>query len=125
MLKIKRMLTTLVGAALVAASFAGPAQAGMVGSAALLDAELRAERESTVSASLAREQVAEQLVEWGVDAGAAEARVAALSDAELAELAERIENAPAGAGIIEVVGIVFVVLVVLELVGVTDIFTSF
>lgn len=125
MLKIRRFLAGVLSAALVTTSFVGPAQAGMIGSTALLNADQRAAHEATVTAFLEREQVADQLIEWGVDATAAETRVAALSDAELADLADRIETAPAGAGIIEVVGIVFVVLLVLELVGVTDIFTSF
>jgi hypothetical protein len=70
-------------------------------------------------------EVREKLSALGVDAAQLDARVAALTDAELATLADRIDTMPAGAGAIEVIGIVFLVLLILEAVGVIDIFKKF
>jgi hypothetical protein len=71
---------------------------------------------------LSQSAVQERLQAHGVDPIAAEARVAQLSDAELAKLADDLENAPAGGDALALVGAVFVVLLILELTGVIDIF---
>jgi hypothetical protein len=99
------------------------AQAGLVGtSQAVAAAETRSADLAQVNATLAREQVRDQLSAFGVDPAAVEARVARLSDAELRTLADRMAQAPAGGDALAIVGIVFVVLIILELVGVIDIF---
>jgi len=53
---------------------------------------------------------------------AAQARVAALSDAELAQLEGRLQQLPAGGGALGVIGAVFLVLIILEITGVIDVF---
>ncbi|HZD53602.1 MAG TPA: PA2779 family protein, partial [Woeseiaceae bacterium] len=73
---------------------------------------------------LSRDSVRQQLEKLGVDPADAKARVASLSDAELASLDQRMNELPSGSGAIEVLGVVFLVLLVLELVGITDIFKS-
>jgi hypothetical protein len=99
------------------------AQAGLVGtSQALAAAQTRDADLALVSATLAREQVRDQLSALGVDPAAVDARVARLSDTELRTLADRMAQAPAGGDALAIVGIVFVVLIILELVGVIDIF---
>ncbi|HSN70596.1 MAG TPA: PA2779 family protein [Steroidobacteraceae bacterium] len=100
-------------------------EAGIIGTSAAIEAAGRAADISTVNAALARAEVREQLAALGVDAAQIEARVAAMTDAELHTLTEQIESAPAGAGAIEVIGIVFLVLLILEAVGVIDIFKKF
>jgi hypothetical protein len=99
------------------------AQAGLVGtSQAVAAAESRSADLAQVNATLAQQQVRDQLAALGVDPAAVDARVARLSDAELRTLADRMAQAPAGGDALAVVGIVFVVLIILELVGVIDIF---
>ena len=99
------------------------AQAGLVGtSQAVAAAEARGADLALVNATLAQQQVREQLAALGVDPAAVDARVARLSDTELRTLAERMAHAPAGGDALAVIGIVFVVLIILELVGVIDIF---
>ncbi|MDX1698408.1 MAG: PA2779 family protein, partial [Thiohalobacterales bacterium] len=73
---------------------------------------------------LARDEVRMQMLELGVDPAHVEARVEALSDAELARLSNGIGDLPAGSGALEVIGIVFVVILILELLGVTNVFTK-
>ena len=81
--------------------------------------------EPTVNAALARDQVRSQFQSLGVDPTQVEARVAALTDAELRTLAGQMQDMPAGAGALAIIGIVFLVLLILEAVGVIDIFKKF
>lgn len=97
------------------------AQAGMIGTEAIVAAQTRDNSLTTVNSFMAREDVQHQLQAWGVEPVMAAERVAQLSDEELQTLAQNIDAQPAG-GVLVVLGIVFVVLLVLELVGVTNIF---
>jgi len=114
----------MLAALMLVASFARPVQAGIIETPTALAAEGRAANLSRVQRVLNQAEVRDRLLAMGVDSEAVEARIASLSDAELASFADRLENAPAGAGLLEVLGILFVVLLVLEIVGVTDIFKS-
>jgi hypothetical protein len=98
------------------------ARAELVGTLQAVEAGTRSQDLAAVSATLAREQVREQMTALGVDPAAVEARIARLTDPELRTLAERMEQLPAGGDALAVIGIVFLVLVILELVGVIDIF---
>ena len=71
-------------------------------------------------------QRARALVGLGVDPKDAQARVASLTDAELATINQRIDTLPAGgSSVLVVLGVVFVILVILELVGVINVFKNF
>jgi hypothetical protein len=99
-----------------------PAHAAIVGTEQMVAHEARAVSLHTVQNFMAGEQVAAQLKAWGVAPEAVDARIAALSDAELQQLATTMESDPAGAGILEAVGVVFVVILVLEVLGITNFF---
>lgn len=105
------------------------AQAVIVPTEALLPAEatagttLSAEAARTrVGDFLARDDVRQALMGQGVDAEAAQARVAALSDTEVAELAGRIDSAPAGGEVLGLLFTVFVILLVTDILGLTKVF---
>ena len=100
-------------------------QAGVSGTLQAVESQQRAADLSIVNSALAREQVRAELGALGVDAAAVEARLGAMTDAELRSLAGEIENLPAGGDALAVIGIVFLVLLILEAVGVIDIFKSF
>ena len=118
----KALLAGVLSAALVITAPA-PARAEMIGTAQLLSADARAGQEAQVRDFLARDDVRKQLEAMGVDANAAQERVASLTDAELQQLDQEIAKAPAaGDGIFIVLGVVFFVLIILELVGVLHIF---
>ncbi|MEJ2523705.1 MAG: PA2779 family protein [Gammaproteobacteria bacterium] len=122
---ICRFLSVLLVFSTTSVAMVQTASAAVVGTRAVMMDSQRAETLARVQAGLDRADVQAQLEALGVDAETARARIAALTDAELAMLDGRLAELPAGAGIIEVVGIVFVVLLILELVGVTNIFNSF
>ena len=120
--KITRSLTTLVLAlSLAATTSIQPAAAAMMGTAELA-ADARAEQLQRVDSFLAQQQVRDLLERQGVNPDDARARVAALSDAELAMVSEQIDELPAGAGALAVIGVVFLILVILEIVGVINVF---
>lgn len=107
---------------LLAIGMPGPAMASVIGAGQYLELAERSSHAARVDAVLARAEVREQLVRFGVDPDMARERAAALTTAELALLAERLEEQPAGGDALAVIGVVFVVLIILELVGVIDIF---
>jgi hypothetical protein len=111
-----------VSSAVLLAPAAVRADADLVSTSEALALEAEDDPRTIVDRYLARDEVAAELVELGVDPEVARLRAAALSDDELAELAGRIGRAPAGGSALTVLGITFLVLLVLELVGVIDIF---
>jgi len=120
--KVSRSLTTLVVAlSLAVATAIQPAAAAMMGTAELAP-DTRAEQLQRVDGFFARQQVRDLLERQGVNPDDARARVAALSDAELAMISEQIDQLPAGAGTLAVIGVVFLILVILEIVGVINVF---
>ena len=106
------------------AAFPASAWAGFVGTQEAVETELRQDRVAQVQRMLDRDDVRQRLMGLGVDPQEAKARVAALTEADLARFEQELSSNKAGSGAIEVIGIVFVVLLVLELVGVTDIFKA-
>lgn len=121
----RQLLSGVVVAGFIGTGSLAPAQAAMIGTAQMVQAPARDAQLSTVENFLSRADVRAQLQDWGVAPEAAEARVAALTDAELERLAATIDQQPAGGDVLAVVGVVFVVLLILELVGVTNIFSQF
>lgn len=117
-------IAMVIAANLVTLGFAQSASAGVIGTQAAIEAQDRSARIERINDVLARDNVQQQLVRFGVDPADAEQRIASLSDRELAALEQRMNELPAGAGAIEVLGIVLLVLLVLELLGVTDVFKA-
>lgn len=110
------MIRRLIAAFLIVSTLSTslPLHAGMIATPA--------DRER-IAAALERADVREQLAVFGVDLAEAQARVAALSDAEAAELAARIEALPAGgADVLGVILVVFLVLLLTDILGYTKVF---
>ena len=80
--------------------------------------------QAKLQTALTREDVRQELVAMGVEPLQVDARVAALTPAELQQLQLQINDLPAGSNALAVIGAVFLVLLILELVGVTNIFTN-
>jgi hypothetical protein len=98
--------------------------AAMIGTQQAIRSEARDARITHVETILARADVAKQLVMFGVDPLAVQARVANLTDAELIALDGKLDQHVAGGSVVYIIGAVFIVLIILELMGVTDIFKS-
>ena len=120
--RFRRSCVALISLSIVSLGLQAPAAAGIVGTADAVAAVQQQDHRAAVQGVLARADVREQMVGLGVNPAEVEARIAALTDAEVATLATRIEGAPAGGDALVVIGIVFVVLMILEFTGVIDIF---
>ena len=99
--------------------FSVSAHAGLIGTDAAVAAKQRAE----IGSLLQRSDVQSALAGYGVAADQVSARVAAMSDEEVATLAREIEALPAGGdALIGAIVFVFVLLLVTDILGLTKIF---
>ena len=118
----RRMVANIGFVVCAALALAQPAaRADVIGAQRFIEVTDRRAALAGIEAALARDDVRRELERLGVDPDEAGARVAALSDQELAMLAENLEELPAG-GLLATIGVVFLVLLILELVGVINIF---
>ena len=126
MKRTTRWITTCAAACLSFAGFMQCAQATLVTTeqvaASVGVRSATAERE-LVNATFARADVQAGLAERGVSVDEARARVAALTDDEVAAVAHAIDTAPAGAAdIIGVLVTIFIILLVTDILGFTKVF---
>ncbi len=128
MKKLSRVLSPLLIAFLVlgslpvaAAPQAAPANSLVTTQDALSADQVSADRER-INEMLSRQDVQDQLVAQGVDPADVEARVAALSDAEVRQMAEQLDDLPAGASVVGALVFIFVLLLVTDLLGLTNVF---
>lgn len=91
-----RSLCRLLVLAMLAGPFS-PAFAGMIGTQQAISPASTASHRATVVAALERSDVASQLQSQGIDPALAKARVATMTDAEVASVAGQINALPAGA----------------------------
>ncbi len=98
------------------------AQAGMISVERYVAPGTAGDQRVMVQKFMQRDDVRAQLISLGVDPQAAQARVATLSDAELARATHLIDQ-PAGGDAVAVVALVFVVLIITDILGYTDVFT--
>jgi uncharacterized membrane protein (Fun14 family) len=125
MTAFKRLVAAIVSLAVLNLGSPLVAQAGVIGTLQAVESQQRAADLATVNSALARSEVRSRLQAMGVEPSRVEARVAVLTDGELASLARQVEDLPAGSDALAIVGIVFLVLLILEAVGVIDIFKKF
>jgi len=125
-MKTKRLIASTVALSIVLASLPMRASADIVPTDALLSAtqaqSQSSDARSRIKQFMAREDVRQALVQQGVDANAALARVDAMSDEEAADMADRVAQAPAGGDVLGVLFTVFVILLVTDILGLTKVF---
>jgi hypothetical protein len=131
MMIVRKNLYRTTGYAAIAAfmmstTVAPVAQAALVSTDRVTATATASAERDRVTAFLARDDVRAQLVTLGIAPDEAQARVAALSDAEVSRIAGRIDELPAGQGAVgAVVGavlVIFIVLLVTDLLGLTKVF---
>ena len=121
-----RWMARLMAVCLSFAGFMHSANATLVSTEQVAAAEgvtSAAEQRAHVEALLTRADVAAALQERGIDMDQATARVAALTDAEVAHVAHTLDTAPAGAGdVLGVIVFIFVLLLITDILGFTKVF---
>ena len=118
----KFLLAPVLVVSLTFSGYASVASATVISTQEALSTQQRSAMEGSVRSNLARSDVRQAMVRMGVDPAQADARVAALSDADLIQVQGQLDRLPAGGNALAVVGIVFIVLLILELTGVTNLF---
>jgi hypothetical protein len=118
--KLRRLVASLLVVSIAGLGLPLPAQAGMVGTDAVVASSSSGERER-IATFLDREDVRAQLQAQGVSPVDVKARVAALTDEEAAQLAGRIDSLPAG-GILGLILLVFIILLITDILGLTKVF---
>lgn len=121
---LREFLVRLLSVALISMGFMQVSSAGMIGTEYLVESDAREASLARVQVLLAKQDVAEQLLAFGVDPAVVAERVAGMTNAELLQIEGTLYNETAGGDALGVIGAVFLVLLILELVGVTDVFKS-
>ena len=107
---------------LVATQFATMAQAEMITTESAISQHMGATSRAALLAEIQREDVRSELVRQGVDPAEAEARLAALSDAEIQRTLAQMEDGSAGAGVVGTLATIFIILLVTDLLCLTRLF---
>jgi BMFP domain-containing protein YqiC len=98
-----------------------PASAAMISTDRAVEQSFSTLDIAQVQQMFDRDDVQQQLVALGVSAEDAQARVALMTDAELAQLNSRMGSLEAGSDILGIALTVFIVLVITDMVGATDV----
>lgn len=127
-MNVMRRISRPIAALLVACiwslcSYIPAAQADLVSTDMLMQADRSDQERERLREILDRNEVRAALTAHGVDAQEVASRIDHLTDAEVHDLASRFEQLPTGAGALELILVVFLVLVITDLLGLTDIFT--
>jgi len=106
----------------------GRAQAAMVGTETVLNSKVQQTERARVNAFLERPKVQTILESQGISPAEARARIACLSDSEVAGLAATVDQLPAGGSAVgALIGagvLIFIVLLITDLLGLTHVFPS-
>lgn len=121
-----RWMTRLIAVCLSFAGFMTSAQATLVSTEQVAASEgvtSAADQRAYVNSMLTRADVAAALQERGIDLAQAQARVAALTDDEVAHVAHTLDTAPAGASdVLGTIVFIFLLLLITDILGFTKIF---
>ena len=106
----------LVSRILIASMMVLPfqARAGLIGAEQAVSAAQARVARATVDAYIERAEVLQQLLAHGLSPQEAQARVSALSDAEITALAGRIDSLPAGGWVPLLIAAILVIWILLE-----------
>ena len=120
---MKKLFVHFLLSAFVVVGFEQNAQAAMIGTAQVAAAEAGAQARARLASTLQRADVKAALERQGIAPETAQARVAALSDAEAAALAQQVDTLPAGGdGVVGALVLIFVVLLVTDILGLTKVY---
>lgn len=126
-MKLSKTITRITAKLLVVmfvsvSCFIPVSQAAMIGTQQILSSEQAQQDRAQLASLLQREDLIAQLEQAGVNAQQLHARVATLTDQEVATLTEQLNQLPAGSGIIGTAVLVFLVLLATDILGYTQIF---
>lgn len=122
--KSKTFCLFVVSLSLMTIGLSQPSLADIVGTQQLIDSEHRQASITRMESMLAREDIAKQMIAFGVQPEAVVDRLNNMTSVELMALEGSFDKHISGGDAVSIIGAVFIVLLILELVGVTDIFKA-
>ena len=119
----KKMVVHTLITALVFVGFTQTVQAAMISTEQVVTVAAAQQNRAKIAATFERADVQAELQKMGITTEEAQARVAALTDAETASIAHRVDSIPAGGdGIVGALIFIFVLLLVTDILGLTKVF---
>ncbi|MET0855277.1 MAG: PA2779 family protein [Telluria sp.] len=118
----KKFVAQTLITALVFVGFTQSVQAALVSTEQVVSAASAEQHRAKIAATLARADVQAELSRMGITPDQAQARVAALTDAETASLANQVDALPAGGDVLGALVFIFVLLLVTDILGLTHVF---
>jgi hypothetical protein len=120
--KTRGIWVRVISIAILSAGFAQVSFAGTIDTGYLIEADAHAASLDRIQSILARDEVANEFLAFGIDQSTIDARLQGMTAAELISLEGRIDQNIAGGSALGTIGAVFLVLLVLEVLGITDVF---
>ena len=120
---ITKIFAHTLMAAVLSTGLAQTAQAGIITTEQVVSAATAQQNRAKVVAAFERADVQAELQKMGINTTDAQARVAAMTDAEAASVANQIDTLPAGGdGVLGTLVFIFLVLLVTDILGLTKVF---
>lgn len=121
--KLKQLFVYVLATSFLFVGFTQSVQAAMISTEQVVSTVNAQQERAKFVTTLDRPEVQAQLERFGISQSDAVARIAALTDAEVASMSHQIDSLPAGGnGIIGALVFIFVVLLVTDLLGWTKVF---
>ena len=121
--KYQRYLCTFIAITFLGLTVTQTAVAAIVTTEQLVSAKELDLKRDQIRNWLGRDEVRQQLISRGVNPEQAKARVASMTDSEVAPVSTKIDQLPAGGDALGFLLLVFLILIITDILGVTDIFT--
>lgn len=121
--RFRNLFVNVIISSLVFLGITQSAQAALISTEQVVAVGAAQQARIKVAAALQRAEVQAALGKYGISPEEAQARTAALSDAEALSVAQQIDTLPAGGdGVIGALIFIFVVLLVTDILGLTKVF---
>ena len=119
----KKIFVHTLITALVFVGFTQSVQAALISTEQVVSVAAAQQNRAKIAATFARPEVQAELQKMGISTEEAQARVAALTDAETVSVAHQIDSLPAGGdGVVGALIFIFVLLLVTDILGLTKVF---
>lgn len=120
---LKKIVVHTLITAFVFVGFTQSVQAALISTEQVVTVAAAQQNRAKIAATFDRPEVQAELQKMGISSEEAQARVAALTDAETVSIAHRVDSLPAGGeGIVGAIIFIFVLLLVTDILGLTKVF---
>jgi UPF0716 family protein affecting phage T7 exclusion len=119
---LKKIFVHTLITALVFVGFTQSVQAALITTEQVVSVAAAQQNRAKIAATFARPEVQAELQKMGITAEEAQARVAALTDADTVSIARQVDSLPAGGDVVGALVFIFVLLLITDILGLTKVF---